>query len=85
MVPNVSQDDEGRVEEIRRWFQEHGRKLILKKLDDGWDALYRVYIPNVGTMAPSVFSRTKVEAAENAVAAYPSTEMRGRDPKPTPP
>jgi hypothetical protein len=80
-------EEELRIEEIGLWFQERGRKLILKELgDEGWEAIYAVHIPNVAVMAPGAFGKTRLQAAENAVAEYlEQPHESGNDPDPTPP
>jgi hypothetical protein len=50
-------DEENRVEEIGLWFRERGRKLLVKEVPDGWEAIYPVHIPNVAVVAPGSFGR----------------------------
>lgn len=79
-------EEENRVEEIGLWFQERGRKLLMKELPDGWEAIYPVRIPNVAVMAPGAFRKTRLQAAENAVSEYlAQPNLSGNDPDPTPP
>jgi hypothetical protein len=62
--------DEHRVDEIRLWFHEQGRELLLKDLgDQGWDAIIPVH--GIGAhAAPGATGSTRREAAENVVVEY---------------
>jgi hypothetical protein len=75
--------EERRIEEIARWFEGCGRKLLLKELDDGWEAIYALDLPGVGTFPPAAFSKTRLQAAENAVAQYRADpNLSGDDSRP---
>lgn len=79
-------DEKTRIEDIDLWFRERGRKLILKEVPGGWEAIFPVHIPNVAVMAPGSFGATRLQAAENAVAEYLATpHLHSGDSDLTPP
>ncbi len=82
----MTADEESRIEDIDLWFRERGRKLILKEVPGGWEAIFPVHIPNVAVMAPGSFGKTRLQAAENAASEYLATpHLSSDDPDPTPP
>lgn len=79
-------DDERRIQDIDLWFRERGRKLILKEVPGGWEAIFPVHIPDVAVMAPGSFAETPLQAAEKAVAEYLATpHLHSGDSDLTPP
>lgn len=67
-------EDDKRVELHRLWFREKGCELLLEEHDGEWEASFPTRAS--ASYAPGASGRTKLEAAENAVAEY----LRQHDP-----
>jgi hypothetical protein len=79
--------EEERVDEIRAWFRQRGRPLLLQELPhEGWEALFPSGHRGGVRGAPAAFGETRRVAAEQAVAEYLATDyLSGEDVDRTPP
>ena len=76
--------DDKRVERHRLWFREQGCELLLEEHDGDWEASFPTRAS--ASYAAGASGRTKLEAAENAVAEYMRHhDLGGGGPALTPP